>query len=64
MYRSKSIALLSIMLVLGTVLGACAPSPAAPAAPAATQPPVTVEVTRIVAGTPQTIVVTATPGPA
>ena len=40
-------------------LAACAP--AATPTPAPTQPPI--EVTRIVAGTPQTVVITATPGP-
>ncbi|HMD88337.1 MAG TPA: phosphate ABC transporter substrate-binding protein PstS, partial [Anaerolineaceae bacterium] len=50
------------VLLLGSLaLTACAPAAATPAAPAATQPPQII--TQIVAGTPQTIVITATPAP-
>jgi multiple sugar transport system substrate-binding protein len=51
--------LLGALAALSLVLAACAP----PATPAATQAPQIVEVTRVVAGTPETVsvVVTATP---
>ncbi len=53
--------LFTLLMIVAIISAACAPAaaPATPAAPAATQPPV--EVTRIVAGTPETVVVTATP---
>jgi phosphate transport system substrate-binding protein len=58
----KNTSIFAILIVASILLGACAP---AVAAPAATQPPQMVEVTRIVAGTPEVVqvVVTATPGP-
>ena len=58
MQRSNRITLLSLLTLLAILAAACAPA-AAPAAPAPTQPPV--EVTRIVQGTPQVMVVTVTP---
>ena len=48
MLRSKLLSLLSVLVLAGLALGACAPAPA------------TVEVTRVVPGTPETLVVTAT----
>jgi phosphate transport system substrate-binding protein len=48
----------TLLMIVAIVAAACAPA-ATPAATAPTQPPV--EVTRIVAGTPQVMVVTATP---
>lgn len=56
MSRVKFAAMLSALMALGLLASACASS-AATSAP--TQPPV--EVTRIVAGTPEVMVVTATP---
>lgn len=54
--RSKFAIAFAVLAALSIVLAACAP--AAPAVPS------TVEVTRVVAGTPQTVVITATPAPA
>jgi len=48
MLRSKLLLLLSVLVLASLALGACAPAPA------------TVEVTRVVPGTPETLVVTAT----
>ena len=56
MFRKLSV-VFSLAMVAVMLLGACAPA-AAPAAPAAPQQ---VEVTRIVAGTPEVQVITATP---
>lgn len=53
---------LILFLVVAVLLAACAP--AATPAPQPTQPPQVIEVTRIVAGTPEVQVVTATPPPA
>ncbi len=50
-----------VTTILSLVLSACATATSTPAA--VSQAPATVEVTRVVAGTPQTIVITATPGP-
>jgi phosphate transport system substrate-binding protein len=47
----------SFVIITAMALGACAPAPAAAPAPA----PVQIEVTRVVAGTPEVMVVTATP---
>src|SRR5512139_1888011 len=52
--------LFTLLMMVAIVAAACAPA-ASPAAPAPTQPPM--EVTRIVAGTPEVVVVTATPDP-
>lgn len=59
----KNYSLFAILVIASLLLGACAP--AAASGPAATQPPQMVEVTRIVAGTPETtvMVITATPAP-
>ena len=57
MFRSKLLAIASLMVIAAMALSACATSTAA------TSEPQTIEVTRIVQGTPQTIVITATPGP-
>jgi phosphate transport system substrate-binding protein len=58
----RKISLLFVVItILSLVLSACAT--ATSTAPAVNQPPATVEVTRVVAGTPQTIIITATPGP-
>ena len=53
-----------VLVVFALILSACAPA-ATPTAPAAAEPQ-TIEVTKIVAGTPvvQQVVVTATPPPA
>jgi phosphate transport system substrate-binding protein len=51
----RSTVLFSVLVALSIVLAACAP--------AATATPVTQEVTRIVAGTPEVMVITATPEP-
>ena len=57
----RKISLLFVVItILSLVLSACA---ATSTPTAAVQAPATVEVTRVVAGTPQTIVITATPGP-
>jgi phosphate transport system substrate-binding protein len=58
----KNYSFFVIIVIAGLLLSACAP---AAAAPVMTQTPQMVEVTRIVAGTPQTtvMIVTATPGP-
>jgi phosphate transport system substrate-binding protein len=56
--RRTFVALFGVIVLLSLILSACAPT-----APAASVP-TTVEVTRIVAGTPQTVVITATPAPA
>ncbi|MDD5369480.1 MAG: phosphate ABC transporter substrate-binding protein PstS [Anaerolineaceae bacterium] len=58
--RSKQLALFVLIAVLSLALGACAPA-ATTTAPS--QAPVQQEVTRIVAGTSQVIVITATPEP-
>ena len=58
-HRSR-IRLISLIALVAIIATACAPA-AAPAAPAATQP--AVEVTRIVEGTPQVVVVTPTTDP-
>jgi phosphate transport system substrate-binding protein len=50
-----------VLTVMALVLSACATS--TPTTQAQLQAPVTVEVTRVVAGTPQTIIITATPKP-
>ena len=63
MKQSKFAAVFSAALAAAFVLGACAP--AATSAPGVTQVVVTappIEVTKIVAGTPVTIIITATPG--
>jgi phosphate transport system substrate-binding protein len=58
----RKISLLFVVItILSLVLSACATETSTPAA--VSQAPATVEVTRVVAGTPQTIVITATPGP-
>jgi phosphate transport system substrate-binding protein len=58
----RKISLLFVVItILSLVLSACATATSTPAA--VSQAPATVEVTRVVAGTPQTIVITATPGP-
>jgi phosphate transport system substrate-binding protein len=58
----RKISLLFVVItILSLVLSACATATTLPTA--GTQAPATVEVTRVVAGTPQTIVITATPGP-
>ncbi len=49
------------ILIMSFGLSACAAS--TPATQTQPQAPVTVEVTRVVAGTPQTVIITATPGP-
>jgi oligopeptide transport system substrate-binding protein len=51
----KLFSIASLLVIASMVIGACAP--------AATSTPQTIEVTRIVEGEPQTVVVTATPGP-
>jgi hypothetical protein len=51
MFRSKSWMPVSVLLAGAMTLNACAPQPAV----------TTVEVTRMVEGTPQTVVITATP---
>ena len=53
--------LFTLLMIIAIIASACAPAaaPTTPAAPAPTQP--AVEVTRIVAGTPEVMVVTATP---
>jgi phosphate transport system substrate-binding protein len=64
MKRSKILAAFSAAAVLALALGACAP--AATPASGVTQVVVTappIEITKIVAGTPETLVITATPGP-
>jgi phosphate transport system substrate-binding protein len=53
MFRSKVFIPVSVLLAGAIALGACAPQPAV----------TTVEVTRMVEGTPQTVVITATPPP-
>jgi phosphate transport system substrate-binding protein len=60
----KNTNIFAILIVASVLLGACVPAAAAPAATQPLQTPQTVEVTRIVAGTPQVVqvVVTATPG--
>jgi phosphate transport system substrate-binding protein len=55
--RRTFVALFAVIALLSMVLSACAP-----AAPSVSLP-ATVEVTRMVAGTPQTVVITATPAP-
>ena len=60
MHRKISL-LFVVVTVLSLVLSACATATSTPAI--VTQPPATVVVTRVVAGTPQTIMITATPGP-
>jgi phosphate transport system substrate-binding protein len=58
----RKISLLFVVItILSLVMSACATATSTPAA--VSQAPATVEVTRVVAGTPQTIVITATPGP-
>lgn len=58
----RKISLLFVVLtVLSLVLSACATTTSTPVV--VTQPPVTVEVTRVVAGTPQTVIITATSAP-
>ena len=59
MNRSTRIALLTLFALVAIVAAACAPAAAQAPTAAPTQPPV--EVTRIVAGTPEVVVVTATP---
>ncbi len=51
----RSMFVFSILAALGIILAACAPAAAAT--------PVTMEVTRVVAGTPEVMVITATPAP-
>jgi oligopeptide transport system substrate-binding protein len=60
--RKKLLAIASLLMIASMILGACAQQPATPQVIEKT---VQVEVTKIVAGTPQTVqtVVTATPGP-
>jgi oligopeptide transport system substrate-binding protein len=60
--RNKLLAIASLLMIASMILGACAQQPATPQVIEKTVP---VEITKIVAGTPQTIttVVTATPGP-
>jgi oligopeptide transport system substrate-binding protein len=60
--RTKLLAFASLLIIASMILGACAQQPATPQVIEKTVP---VEVTKIVAGTPQTqtIIVTATPGP-
>ncbi len=58
----RKISMLFIVItVLSLVLSACSTATSTPTV--VTQPQVTVEVTRVVAGTPQTIIITTTPGP-
>ena len=58
----RKISLLFVVVtVLSLVLSACGTAASTPEV--VVQPPVTVEVTRVVAGTPQTIVITATSAP-
>lgn len=57
----KNYLLFVVITILSLVLSACATATSTPAA--VSQAPATAEVTRVVAGTPQTIVITATPGP-
>jgi phosphate transport system substrate-binding protein len=59
--RRKISLLFVVVTVLSLVLSACSTTTNTPAV--ATQPLVTVEVTRVVAGTPQTVIITATPAP-
>jgi len=63
MQRSKSITLVSLLVLVAILAAACAPAaaPAAPATPVVVTKEVKVEVTKMVAGTPQVQVVTATP---
>jgi phosphate transport system substrate-binding protein len=49
-----------VIMIFSLVLSACATATSAPTV--VNLPPATVEVTRVVAGTPQTVVITATPG--
>lgn len=60
--RKKLLAIASLLMIASIILGACAQQPATPQVIEKT---VQVEVTKIVAGTPQTVqeVVTATPAP-
>ena len=59
MFHRKSLVLLNLIVVLGLLLAACAPV-VTPAAPAATQPPKVVEVTKVVE---QAVVATPTAAP-
>jgi phosphate transport system substrate-binding protein len=59
--HKKISTLFVVITILSIVMSACSTATSTPAV--VNQPPATVEVTRVVAGTPQTIVITATPGP-
>jgi phosphate transport system substrate-binding protein len=58
MFRSKLFALASLVVAAAMALSACGTPAASP-----TSAPQVVEVTRVVQGTPETVVITATPGP-
>jgi oligopeptide transport system substrate-binding protein len=58
--RTKILAFASLLIIASMILGACAQQPATPQVIEKT---VQVEVTKIVAGTPQTVMITTTPAP-
>lgn len=60
--QRKVNALVIAIVTMALVLTACA-SPTTQSQAQTTQPVTTVEVTRVVQGTPQTVIITATPGP-
>jgi phosphate transport system substrate-binding protein len=59
----KAYSIFAVLMVVSLVIAGCAQATPAPSTPAPTSAPQIIEVTKIVAGTPETIVITATPGP-
>ncbi len=64
MQHSKPFALLFLAAAVALALSACATAAATSSPSAPTAAPEVIEVTRLVQGTPETVVITATPGPA